>query len=364
MERALIDYCHKWAEHGRNYALEFLPDHLVRSERLPELFDLAASDSFFAALRRAFPDDSEKALKPVRTALTAAATQDNAPAMAEFALMQARRVAELLTRTPLDVLSAGNLASALELSDLREPGRAILWHMLVAAELIESKSRNDREAAHRTLLRLDQRNLASLDGWYGVAAAGLILSLASVDDEVLGRLSRRLLPGYGQGVEVNHAIHQLSSRLVERGEYRLALAVDEPGRDMVRAAIVEHLASRGDFATAQVELRKVKPGKLHGAAQARLAVEHERRGQSERALELRNSAAAEVRQVKRGLAEVALPFAELGYFREALQLLEDAKDRVSLGSRARALRRMPAMPKNCFSWHLNGRKGSLLTRTS
>ena len=318
VEEELIRHCQGWKENKSRYALEYLPDHLSRAERYPELFELARDDSFFAQ-DRTFTDDVEASLKTVRTALAAAANLNDATKMAEFALLHARRIAALKTETPLNALRKGPVSRVWQLADLQEPGRAILWHMLLAAELRE---KGERESALRTLLRLTSRKLEPLSGWYGVAAAGLFLPLASLSPETIFVLSEPLLPGYGQTIEVGGAIHRLARRLVERGLYDVALGVNHSRQDETRQDILIRKAQLGDLDAAENDIRQITNPKIRSAAKARLAFYISQAGDSTRARNLLSSAVKHVQTNQAGHVEVALQQARLGFVNEALELLE------------------------------------------
>lgn len=318
VEEELIRYCKDWKVNKSPYALEYLPDHLARAERYSELFELARDDSFFTQ-DRPFTSDVEASLKAIRTALAASAKLNDATRMAEFALLHARRIAALKTETPLDALRKGPLSRVWQLTDLQEPGRAILWHMLLAAELQE---KGDRESALRTLLRLTKRNLEPLSGWYGVAAAGLLLPLAPLSSDAIFDLSKSILPGYDQSIEVVGAIHRVARRLVERGLSDVALKVAGPRKDQILEEIVERKAQLGEFDAAEKNIQRIGNPKLRGHLKARLAFYISRAGDAERALVLLSSAVEDVQRNEAGHVEVAIEQARLGFVTEALDLLK------------------------------------------
>ena len=321
VEEELIRHCKDWKENKSRYALEYLPDHLSRAKRYPELFDLARDDSFFTQ-DRSFTGDVEASLKAVRTALAASAQLNDAARMAEFALLHAKRIAALKTETPLDALRNGPLLRVWQVADLQEPGRAILWHMLLAAELQEQ---GDRESALRTLLRLTKRNLEPLSGWYGLAAAGLFLPLASLSPDAIFDLSEKLLPGYGQTIEVVSAIHRVAGRLVERGLHDVALKVGGPREDQIRKQIIVRKAEHGDFDAAEKDIQRIGNKKLRSHVKAKLAFCISRAGDSERAIELLRSAVKDVQDNEAGHVEVAIEQARLGFVTDALDLLKEVE---------------------------------------
>ena len=187
----LIDYCAKWEKYQSRYALRHYPEHLREVERWEELYAIARKQDFAVAQREYLPDEPDLPLKTVQIALQGAADTDNAGAMAEFLVANARRI--IRQESPLDVLRSGNLKRALALADMYENERSVLWYLLLAWEL---KDKNKLEEAHTLLKQLLKKELPrfSVHFFPGKWAIYLLTQICPVDEDTFTVLYKRLLP--------------------------------------------------------------------------------------------------------------------------------------------------------------------------
>jgi hypothetical protein len=187
----LIDYCAKWEKYQSRYALRHYAEHLREEKQWEKLYVIARKQDFAVAQREYLPDEPDLPLKTVQIALQGAADTDNAGAMAEFLVANARRI--IRQESPLDVLRSGNLKRALALADMYENERSVLWYLLLAWEL---KDKNKLEEAHTLLKQLLKKELPrfSVHFFPGKWAIYLLTQICPVDEDTFTVLYKRLLP--------------------------------------------------------------------------------------------------------------------------------------------------------------------------
>jgi AAA ATPase-like protein len=195
--KRLLDYCARWQEHSSRYALRHTAEHLRESKCWDDLFALARDETFRQAQSETLPEDPDVSMQTAQTALRGATEADDAVRMAEFLLTSARRLMEIRRESPLDALRAGSLAQALEMANLYEIKRSILWHMLLAWEL---KDENRAEEAEETLKLLLEKSLPRLSDWesYGIYGVQLLFWIYGLSEKTFTSLQQRLLSDEGQ----------------------------------------------------------------------------------------------------------------------------------------------------------------------
>jgi len=187
----LLEYCSQWREHYSLYTLQHYAEHLEKSNKWKELFDLASDREFRYLQKRKFPNSPELALFTLQIALRGAIKSGNAATMTEFVLRHAREIIRITTReNPLDTLRAGYLERAWKLSDLFEFERNVLWHLLIAWELKDKKKMDEAQA---TLLRLAQKKLTRLPIQYLWKVSYIFKNIFELNKSTIDSLYQQLI---------------------------------------------------------------------------------------------------------------------------------------------------------------------------
>jgi hypothetical protein len=300
-------------EPARLYVFRHGPQHLLDEKRREDLYALARDKAFLRAQAEELPAEPEAPLRALRAALTAAGRCEDAADMAEFLLSHAERTHGLQSESPLTALRRGNRERARRLADLADPERSVLFHLLLAWELLDS----DRvEEARHDLGELTQRNLPrlSLQTFQGVehgaAAVAILAPLSRYLPETVADLAARILE--------EKALAQLAAALSPEGLLPLTRSV---------TGVLPRSGLLGKLATAQAGAGHVEAARLtfEEALRSARAIDHS----PFRANALRDIAAA---QALAGQGEMARLT-----FEEALQAAR-AIDHPSDRDRALALR--------------------------
>lgn len=192
----LINYCSHWQEHKSLYSLRHYAEHLQEAQQLEQLYDLARDKTFAATQQEQIPGEPDLSLKVVQTALLSAADTDAPVAMAEFALLHAKRllVETVEQETPLEVIRRGNLERALNLADLYETKLRVLWYLLIAWELKdETRFGEAQEIVEKLIKNNLPRFLGGAEYWKDNYATYLLTHVFEINQEVCVELHRKLL---------------------------------------------------------------------------------------------------------------------------------------------------------------------------
>ncbi|MBD2139435.1 ATP-binding protein [Anabaena sp. FACHB-1237] len=157
----LIQYCGRWQENQSRYVLRHYAEHLRDQKLWEDLYAIARNKTFASCQQKNLPDQPDLPLKTIQIALLGAAEEDKAGEMAEFLLIHAQQLIETISEdSPLDAMRKGSLKRALEIADLYEIERCVLWYLLLVWELKDTGKLADARA---TLDRLQQKELPSLE---------------------------------------------------------------------------------------------------------------------------------------------------------------------------------------------------------
>ncbi|HEY9676080.1 MAG TPA: hypothetical protein V6D11_31850, partial [Waterburya sp.] len=278
----LIDYCAKWQEHHSAYALRYYAEHLEDVKRWEVLYKLAWDEDFASTQLKNLPNEPDLPLKTVQIALQGAAETDDAGGMAEFLLLHAQRLMQIITQeSPLEALREGSLERAWKLAEQFEIERCILWYLLLAWVLATDATRdNGIKQSGETLERLQQKELLRLGNWQGDYAVCLLTYIWAVtkgmftelskgiflDDQSLANLCQNLVKGNDFAAALDTA------RLIDDSSLR-AQALLEIAKAQAQA---EHFAAALDTARliddsslraqALLEIAKAQPTAEHFAA--------------------------------------------------------------------------------------------------
>jgi hypothetical protein len=214
----LIDYCAKWQEHHRAYALRYYAEHLEEAEQWEELYKLARREDFASTQRQKLAKEPDLPLETVQIALQGAAKTDNAGGMAEFLLVHAGRVMQIAQESPLDILRLGSITGALALAEKFDPERCILWYLLLAWKLAmdANQDKEKMEQAREILERLQQKDLPRLStSWMKDCAVYLLTHLLAATEGTFAELSKRILD--------DESLAKLCQNLVEGRDFTAAL---------------------------------------------------------------------------------------------------------------------------------------------
>ena len=211
LEKKLLPYCRQWRDYAiwdRRYILRFYGEHLSEDALVDELYTLARDQDFLQAQSTLYPEQPSLPLKVIQLALQGAAGRDDGKSMAEFLLMHAYRVHEVLLETPLTALRSGDSHRAWQLVAMAEASKRVLWNMLLIWELLDE---NENDLADSSLIRLLADDGPRLDGF-------------QLDNfvEMLSRTFDFCLPSLERLIETYISIDgimKLGDLLVKRGEY-------------------------------------------------------------------------------------------------------------------------------------------------
>ncbi|MEY2911822.1 MAG: hypothetical protein RLZZ184_1131 [Cyanobacteriota bacterium] len=157
----LIKYCSNWEENKSLYVLRYYAEHLRDQKLWEDLYVIARNKTFASYQQKNLPDQPDLPLKTIQIALLGAAEEDKAGEMAEFLLIHAQQLIETISQdSPLDAMRKGSLKRALEIADLYEIERCVLWYLLLVWEL---KDTGKLTEARATLERLQQKELPPLE---------------------------------------------------------------------------------------------------------------------------------------------------------------------------------------------------------
>ena len=194
-------------DHSR--AFHELPYHLFCSNSYKRLFHLAHDRSFLAKQEETFPEEPELPLQTIQFGLQAAAELDDAASCADLLITHAQQLWNVEEQSPLDAVRAGNLQRALQLIELMDPERRLIWTLLLAWELMET---GDTALARDALARALRAGLPSLSSDQWQYASYLVLQLLPLQDgEWPSALTDLAEPG------------MICDMLNRRGEFALAI---------------------------------------------------------------------------------------------------------------------------------------------
>ncbi|WP_148114276.1 AAA family ATPase, partial [Trichormus variabilis] len=195
----LIKYCSNWEKNKSLYVLRYYAEHLRDQKRWEDLYAIARNKTFASCQQKNLLDEPDLPLKTIQIALLGAAEEDKAGEMAEFLLIHAQQLIETISQdSPLDAMRKGSLNRALEIADLYEIERCVLWYLLLVWEL---KDTGKLEDARATLERLQQKELPPLEiqgdaDWQCDFAAYFLAHVFEISDSVCEVLGQKLNDRY------------------------------------------------------------------------------------------------------------------------------------------------------------------------
>lgn len=195
----LIKYCRNWQENQSRYALRHYAEHLRDQKLWEDLYAIARNKTFASCQQKNLPDQPDLPLKTIQIALLGAAEEDKAGEMAEFILIHAQQLIETISQdSPLDAMRKGSLNRALDIADLYEIERCILWYLLLVWELKDTGKLADARA---TLERLQQKELPCFEiqgdaDWQCDFAAYFLAHDFEISDSVCEVLGQKLNDRY------------------------------------------------------------------------------------------------------------------------------------------------------------------------
>jgi hypothetical protein len=182
-------------QHADRYELRFLPVHLASAGRVPQmerLFGLALDESFLEAQRRRLTDEPNLPTQTVRIALECAIESTTIQSAAELMIAYAMtvRASRPRDRSPVRSFHEGTLARALQMADLWDYERMVVWYLLIAWC---QKQEGASGEAIATLSALCQKNLFPLTSWRVYCAAHILVHVADTDQTSFMRLQSQIL---------------------------------------------------------------------------------------------------------------------------------------------------------------------------
>jgi AAA ATPase domain len=259
----LLAYCSRWAEHGSLYALNHYADHLAEAGRWEELLAAARDPALETAQRERLQEEPGAPIKTAEYALSAAMDSDDPPAMAEFALLKARRIAKARADTsPLEILRSAGLQAAWKSADLYDLDRLTLWHLLLAWE---AQVLGRDEDARSTLARLGQKSLTRVGDY---TFRPLFLHALDIDRTAFLDLQQRLLNDDDRASLVEELASQAD---VEGAITILAKVRDARARATALSAVALCQADAGDFDTALTTAEEINDETKRASALASIA---------------------------------------------------------------------------------------------
>jgi hypothetical protein len=195
----LIKYCRNWQENQSRYALRHYAEHLRDQKLWEDLYVIARNKTFASCQQKNLPDQPDLPLKTIQIALLGAGEEDKAGEMAEFLLIHAQQLIETISQdSPLDAMRKGSLNRALDIADLYEIERCILWYLLLVWELKDTGKLADARA---TLERLQQKELPPFEiqgdaDWQCDFAAYFLAHDFEISDSVCEVLGQKLNDRY------------------------------------------------------------------------------------------------------------------------------------------------------------------------
>jgi AAA ATPase domain len=265
---ALLEWCSQWREHQSEYVLRHYADHLldavgdhpegaVPNEALRNrevLYDLVRDHPALAP-EAADPLRSEPQLplRMIEAAVHAAARTDHAAGMAEFVLKYLDYLSTLSRgQSPLEAIDRVSAKRALELSDLFEIERGVLWYLLVAWALADAGQPIEASMAVDRLL---ERELPLLSEWQEDAAAFLLTRVGAPDHSRLA-LVGRILGDRGSTLFCRHILQSTDASAMAVAETAARGIEDPEERRLVNAEIARAHARRGEPDIARATLRE------------------------------------------------------------------------------------------------------------
>jgi hypothetical protein len=288
----LLDYCARWQENRRPYALQYYPDYLMDAARLlfpasssalETLYQLAEEAGFDQAQTKAFPNDPDLPLQKFEMALQGAAEADDAAQIAWFVLAYARRLLAVQQESPLTALHSGSLERASRLALKQDAESSVLWHLLLVYDL---KAAGRIGEARATLQRLAARELPRLTEWRVPFCCALAQCIVDVDPESVAVVVPRVLADFD--------VRQLCVPLTARGLFSTTLAMvqsiqDASQRSWALADIAAAQAAAGQMEAALVTAQAIPIETMQSGPLTKIAAAQASAGQIEAALKTARS---------------------------------------------------------------------------
>lgn len=232
------------------YLRVMLPTHLAQlsmrgdQTSAARLFHLGRDERFLLSQQRqnqreGLKEEPSSPLQTLNLALQTAIQCDDPQQIAHFLVAVSRWSSRIAAESPLDVARAGNLRRALDLADLAIAENAVLWHLLLAWELIDAH----REAeADQVLGLLRGMPLPRMDLHKETEAIDLLLWLSKHDEELFLDIASVVLGDNGK--------EELATRLVRAENPKLAAAlartIDSPYQQATSLAAAATALARAE----------------------------------------------------------------------------------------------------------------------
>lgn len=184
-----------------DYGLRYLSFHLHQANLTSRLYAIARDNRFTSHQRERFPKEPEISMSAQRTAIMAAAEDEDQISVAEFCLRHLINLMEARSESPLAVSRAGNLERAWRLSDYADADSRSLWHIVIAWSLMATGERGDGTA---TLDRLSESSVSTIqpgrylnqENWKNTMALFLLEVMGRHDRERTLKLADKLIPSH------------------------------------------------------------------------------------------------------------------------------------------------------------------------
>ena len=153
------------------------------------LYQLSRSNTYKKSLYERF-SDKDLVLAVIQHAISAAATSDDASAIAEFMIMHTDIVSETRRYSPLEeFIKTLDLKNALRVADLYDIQTSSLWYLLLAWELAD---RGNIEDVKKTLHILSKKDIVTIDSNLLPVHFIILISIYNIDKSVVDSLFRKL----------------------------------------------------------------------------------------------------------------------------------------------------------------------------
>ena len=157
------------------------------------LYELTENQSFNQKQKEISKGDNTLILSTIQYALSSAILADDAPSIAKYMMMHAKKVLETKKHSPLDIIRNNQpLENAWNIADLYNPSNSSLLYLILAWEL---KEKGKIEDAKKTLQKLVKKNekLTAISDTFKTVLFDIIIHIYEIDKEIFKFILKKLV---------------------------------------------------------------------------------------------------------------------------------------------------------------------------
>ena len=212
------------------------------------LYELTVDQSFHQKQKEILDRDNSLVLSTIRFAISSAILSDDAPSIAKFMMIHAKKILDTKKQSPIEILRNDQpLENAWNIADLYNSSNSSLWYLLLAWELKEKGKIEDAKKTLQKLVKKDKQ-LITISNHFKAILFEMLPHIYEIDKEIFNFLLKKLI---NINVVNIYDIIKLCNRFLNKGYLNISIQIlqnikDDYIKSKAIAAIAQTVAKFDD----------------------------------------------------------------------------------------------------------------------